>query len=110
MSPTRESVNGPWDVRWPQVVKRTIEVPKMAEQILDVLVPDTVEQLVKLPKTISEDKIQERTARGMADIPVPQVVKGLEKVSRVFSQDKIEQRYGRRDHKNPWCFTRREDH
>ena len=49
---------------WPQVVKRTIEVPKMTEQILDVLVPETVEQLVKLPKTISEDKIQQRTVEG----------------------------------------------
>ena len=55
------------DAHVPQVVKRTIEVPKMAEQILDVLVSET-EQLVKLPKTISEDNIQQRTVEGIADI------------------------------------------
>ena len=38
--------------------RQIIEVPKMAEEILDVLVPEMVEQLVKLPKTVSEDRIQ----------------------------------------------------
>ena len=45
-------------VHVPQVVKRTIGVTKMAEQILDVLVLETVEQSVKLPKTVSDDGIQ----------------------------------------------------
>ena len=38
----------------PQVVEQIIEVPKMTEQILDVLVPKTVEQSVQLPSTVSE--------------------------------------------------------
>ena len=78
------------DVHVPQVVKRTIEVPKMAEQILDVLVPEMVEQ--QLPETVSDDRIQQRTAEHIAVIPVPQGVKELVVVFRVFSQDRIQQR------------------
>ena len=44
------------------------------EQILDVLVPEMVEQLVKQPKTVSVDRIQERTAEQAVDILVPQDV------------------------------------
>ena len=49
---------------------------------------------MKLPKTISEDGIQRRTAERIADIPVPQVVEGLVKVSKVSSQDRVQQRFG----------------
>ena len=72
------------DVQVPQVVEQIIEVPKMVEQILDVLVLETVGQSVKLPSTVSEDRIQERTAERIADIPVPQVVEELVEVSKVF--------------------------
>ena len=44
------------DARVPQVVKQMIEVPKMAEQVLNTLVPELVEQ--KLPETVSDDRIQ----------------------------------------------------
>ena len=47
------------------------------DQIPDVLALEMIGQLVKLPKTVSEDGIQQRTVEGIADIPVPQVVKGL---------------------------------
>ena len=67
-------------------------MPKMAEQILDVLVPDMVEQLVKLPNTVSQDRIRQRTVEQIVDIPVPQDVEELVEVSRV-SQDKIQQRF-----------------
>ena len=39
-------------------------------RILDVLVPETVEQLVKLPKTVTEDGIQQRIVERIAEIPV----------------------------------------
>ena len=71
------------------VVKRTIEVPKMAEQILDVPVPEMVEQ--KLPETVSDDRIQQRTAEHIADISVPQDVEELVEVFRV-PKDRIQQR------------------
>ena len=77
------------DVYVPQVVKRTIEVPKMAEQILDVPVLEMVEQ--KLQETMSDDRIQQRTAEHIAVIPVPQDVKELVEVSEVSHQDRSQQ-------------------
>ena len=44
------------------------------EQILDVPVPEMVEQLVKLPKTVSEDGIQQPTVEQIVDILDPQDV------------------------------------
>ena len=79
------------DVHVSQVVKRTIEVPKMAEQILDVPVPVMVEQ--KLPETVSEDRIQQRTAEHISVIPVPQDMKKLVEVSEVFQKGRIQQRF-----------------
>ena len=70
----------------PQVGEQIIEVPKMAEQILDVLVPEMVEQLVKQPKTIPQDRIQQRTVEHItADTPVPQDVEGTSRVSSRLS-------------------------
>ena len=79
------------DVHVPQVVRRTNEVPKMAEQILDVHVPEMVEQ--KLPETVSDDRIEQRTAEHIAVISDPQVVEKLVVVSRVFPQDRSQQRF-----------------
>ena len=59
------------DVHASQVVEQIIEVPKMAEQILDVLVLETMKQSVKMPSTVSEDRIQQRTAEHITVIPVP---------------------------------------
>ena len=64
----------------------------MAEQILDVLVPDMVEQLVKLPNTVSQDRIRQRPVEQIVDTSDPQVVEKLVVVFRVFSQDRIQQR------------------
>ena len=50
----------------------------MAEQILDVPVPEMVKQ--KLPETVSDDRIQKRTAKHIADISVPQDVEELVEV------------------------------
>ena len=57
------------DAHVPQVVKRTIEVPKMAEQILDVPVPEMVEK--KLQETVSDTRIQQRNVERIIDGPVP---------------------------------------
>ena len=70
------------DAHVPQVVKRTVEVPKMAEQILDVPVPEMVEQ--KLPETVSDDRIQQRNVEEIVDGPVPQDVEELAEVSKVL--------------------------
>ena len=69
-----------------------ISVNMVAEQIFDVPVPETAEQLVEVPETVSDDRIQQRTAEHIAVIPVPQDVKELVVVLRGFSQDRIQQR------------------
>ena len=79
------------DAHVPQVVKRMIEVPKMAEQILDVPVPEMVEQ--KLPETVSEDRIQQRNVEQIVDGPVPQDVEELVEVFKVSPQDMVKQRF-----------------
>ena len=64
------------------------------EQIPDVLAPEIVEQLIKLPKTVSENRIQERTVEHIVvDIPVLQVAEELVEVSKVFPKDRIQQRF-----------------
>ena len=54
----------------------------MAEQILDVLVPEMVEQLVKVPKTVLLG-IQQRTVEQIVDAPVPQAVEELQPIAQV---------------------------
>ena len=56
------------------------------EQIPDILVPEMVEQLVKLPETVSDDKIQQRTAEHITVTSVLQDVKEMVEVSGVFSE------------------------
>ena len=62
------------------------------EQILDVPVPEMVEQLVEVPETVSRDGVQQRTVEQIVDAPVMQAVEELAEVSKVFSQDRIQQR------------------
>ena len=48
----------------------------------------------KLPKTVSENRIQERTVEHIAaDIPVLQVAEELMEASKVFLKDRIQQRF-----------------
>ena len=63
------------------------------EQTLDVLVLEMVKQSVEVPKTISQDRIQQRTVEQIVDIPVPQVGEELVEVSKVLLQDRIQQRF-----------------
>ena len=79
------------------------------DQILGVPVPEMVEQLVKLAKTVSEDGNRQRTVERIPNIPVPQVAEELEEAFKIFSQDRVQKRFGRQTIKNPLCFTRRED-
>ena len=61
------------------------------EEILDVPVPEMVKQLVKLPNTVSQDRIQERTVERIADIPVPQVVEELVEVFKLQIAEKTDE-------------------
>ena len=53
---------------------------------------EKAEQLVEVPKTVPQDRIQQRTVEQIVDAPVPQAVEELAEVFRVFSQDRIQQR------------------
>ena len=92
-SPERGSREQIADVHASQVVEHIIEVPKMAEQILDVPVLESVEQSVKLPSTVSDDRIQQRTAEHITVTSVLQDVKEMVEVSGVFQKDRIQQRF-----------------
>ena len=50
------------------------------------------EQLVEVPETVSQDRIQQRTVEQIVDAPVPQAVDELAEVFRIFSQDRTQQR------------------
>ena len=63
------------------------------EQILDVPVPETVKQLVKVPETVSEDRTQQRTVERIVGVPVPQLMEELVEVSKVFPQDRVQQSF-----------------
>ena len=74
-----------------QVPQNDRDLHGTVEQIPDILVPETSSSLVKLPETVSDDKIQQRTAEHIAVISVPQDAKELVEVSEVFPQDRSQQ-------------------
>ena len=45
--------------------------------------------LVEVPKTVSQDRIQQRTVEQIGDVPFPQAVEELLEVFRVFSQKRM---------------------
>ena len=63
------------------------------EQILDVPVPEKVEQLAEMPKIVSQDRIQERAVEQTVDIPVPQDVEETAEFFKTSSQDRVQQRF-----------------
>ena len=68
-------------------------VSQVVEQIIEIPVQEMVEQLVKQPKTIPQDRIQQRTVEHItADTPVPQDVEEPAEFFKFFSQDRIQQR------------------
>ena len=64
-------------------------------RFLAVPVPRMIEQFVEVPKTVSQDRIQQRTLEQISDTPVPQVAEELVEVFTVFSQDRVQQRFAK---------------
>ena len=64
------------------------------EQILDVPVPEKVEQLTEMPKIVSQNRIQQRTVEQTVDLPVPQDEEEPAEFFMASSQDRTQQRYG----------------
>ena len=83
------------DVRviWPSwdrlVLHYTFHV--VAEQILDVPVLETVEQSVKLPNNVPQDRIRQRTVELVTDILVPQDMEELARFFKVSFLDRVQQ-------------------
>ena len=67
-----------------------VRVRQVVEQIIEVPVPEMVEQLVKQPKTIPQDRIQQRNVEQIVDVPFPQVVEEPAEFLKVFSQDRVQ--------------------
>ena len=60
------------------------------EQILDVPVLEKADQLVEVPKTVSQDRIQQRTVEQIVDVPFPQAAEEPAEFLKVFSQDRVQ--------------------
>ena len=69
-----------------------VHVPQVVKQIIEVPVPEMVEQLVEVSKTVSWDRIKQRTVEQIVDARVPHAVEELADVCMVFSQDRIQER------------------
>ena len=63
----------------------------VAEQILDVPVLETVEQSVKLPNNLPQDRIRQRTVELVTDILVPQDTEELARFFKVSFLDRVQQ-------------------
>jgi hypothetical protein len=62
----------------PQIQAQVAEIPKVTprsvEPIVDTLVPQVEEEIVKEIETIPQERIEQRTMEQTVDVPVPQVV------------------------------------
>merc|ERR1712032_947958 len=47
---------------------------EIVEQVVDVPVPQVVEEVVQVAKIIPQERVQQRTVEQVVDVPVPQVV------------------------------------
>ena len=96
-----------------QTAQRTVEVPQV--QILDrtvgvpvVIQGQTTQETTQIPKTVSQDRIQQRAAEQITDTPVPQVVEEFAKVFNVFSQSRVQQRMVEQITETPAVFLAEE--
>eukprot|EP00971_Amphidinium_carterae_P180775 3585682-Amphidinium_carterae.1 len=60
----------------------------MVEQIVDVPVPQTVEEIINVPKIIPQERVQNRTVEMVVDVPVPQTVEEIVTVPKIIPQEK----------------------
>ena len=65
---------------------------KICEQIVDVHVPQVVEQVLKVPKISSRDRILQGTVEQIFDVPVTEMAEQLVKLPNIVSQDRIQER------------------
>ena len=78
-------------------VQKTVEVSQV--QFLDrmvgvpvVLQRQAPQETIEVPKTVSQDRIPQRTTEQATDTPVPQVAEEIIEICNVFSQSHVQQR------------------
>ena len=76
----------PWRAPQEQISER------ICEQIVDVQVPQDVEQAIEVLKISSQDRDLHGTVEQIPDVPVPEMVEQLVKLPETVSDDRIQQR------------------
>ena len=77
----------------PKISSQTKSFSVPWNRFLAVLVTLIAEQLINVPKILSQDRTQQRTLEPISDTPAPQVVEELAEVFTHFSQDGVQQRF-----------------
>ena len=86
--PTNQTTQRMVEVAQVQFLDRVVDVPVVMQRPAPQETIDTTQD----PKTVSQDRIQQRTGEQITDTPVPQVVEEFVKVLNVFSQSRVQQR------------------
>ena len=77
------------DTPWRAPRERISE--KICEQVVDVQLPQVVEQVLGGPKIPSRDRILQGTRERVLDVPVPEMVEQLVKLPKTVSQNRTQQ-------------------
>ena len=82
------------DVLVPLIMEEIVEALKnvFQEQISERICKQIVEQVAEVPKTSSRDRILQRAAEQIPNVPVPEMVTQLAEVPETVSRDGVQQR------------------
>ena len=61
---------------------------RMCERIVEVPVPQIVEQLLEVPKNGSRDRILQRAAEQIVDVPAPRMFERIVEPTEIVDNDK----------------------
>jgi len=81
---------------------------RTVEQVVDVPVPQVVEEVIEVAKVIPQERVQQRTVEQVVDVPVPQIVEEIleqvvdvpvpqvveevVEIAKVIPQERVQQR------------------
>ena len=65
-----------------QIIPQERIQQRIVEQIVDVPVPQVVEEILEVIKVIPQERVSERIVEQIVDVPVPQVMEEIVKVVR----------------------------
>ena len=64
---------------------------RQVEQIVDVPVPQVVEEVVQVDRIVPQERVQQRTVEQIVEVPVPQMVEEVVHVPQIQVQERIVQ-------------------